>query len=349
MPATNVWVGPTTNALWSNPANWSLGHSPQSTDDLKFGAAFGGTNTNSTDDVSVNVVSIVCDSAFTSTITVNTNINWTAGFVEHYGGLNLQGTNTISAGDHFYEYGVQTAFSTNSSITCGDMNVYGSSGSVIVFGGGGPGVSNLSISAHFRVYAGASLTVGASGASAARLDLNSTVEIQGQATVNAQSLINHTSASSILLSGTMNLFSATVTTVGGINVANGLFVTNGIDTINGSLQNSGGTVRFAGSTHILTINGGFGQFLGSLEMRLQSSFSNDRINASTASLGGNLTVTNLGPPPGIGNIFTLIATSGGVSGMFSTIVWPPAPPGPPPGQWAVIFGNPLLFRIGVTP
>src|SRR5262249_51964400 len=121
VPAHNVWIGPTANALWSNPANWSLGHATQPTDDLQFGAAFGGTNTNSTDDVSVNVVAIVCSFNFTATITVSPNINWTEGFVEHFGGLNLLGNNTISTGDRFFENGVLTTSSNGSSITAGQM------------------------------------------------------------------------------------------------------------------------------------------------------------------------------------------------------------------------------------
>src|SRR4051794_12023595 len=53
-PATNSWIGGGVNTLWSNTANWSLGHAPVAGEDLSFSSLAPAATRNTTDDLAGN-------------------------------------------------------------------------------------------------------------------------------------------------------------------------------------------------------------------------------------------------------------------------------------------------------
>src|SRR5262249_50989301 len=73
-PAANVWQGPA-NGLWSDAANWSLGHTPTTTDTLTFNST--DTN-NSVADLAVTVAGVTL-TGYTGQVSQNTGATVTIG------------------------------------------------------------------------------------------------------------------------------------------------------------------------------------------------------------------------------------------------------------------------------
>ena len=66
--ALNIWQPAGVNLLWSNDANWSLGHKPDNTEDAVFDGSAGGMNQAVTVDVAANVNYLVFRNNYTQTM-----------------------------------------------------------------------------------------------------------------------------------------------------------------------------------------------------------------------------------------------------------------------------------------
>jgi hypothetical protein len=324
----NYWVGPA-GGFWSDPANWSSGHTPQPLDLLVFGGAFG-ANTDSVDDMSdVNVDNITLDVNYTSTLTVDyggNTITSDGGFDQIAGSLVLHVGATLSASDGII-LGGPTAVDPGVTIsTPGSLYVNNSLTLAPdpVFQIGGKAVLNGAV-----YQAGTLNVVGGN-----ELDINGFYNpIAGSLTTVFQAAISVSSSNQIGMEGELDLNSGIFATTNGLKV-DGTLKTFGADMIVGDLENNG-TIVWASTSGFTTLQviGNYSTFLGTLDMRVATGGASDNLSVSgSANLGnaGTLNVTAQGPLV-VGDTFGLITcASGSMTGDFNSFVLPP----PPGSGWA---------------
>jgi hypothetical protein len=322
VPASNIWIG-ASGGNWSSPTNWSLGHIPQGGDTLVFSPGLGGANTNSRADISVNVAGITTNVDYTATITVIANRTVSVGGATFNGGtLQLSGNSALNATGDITNYAsITTTGSLGNTISAGTLYVY-APGSVSP----NAGVTfqpALTVNAGFFQGAGSTLNVGLN--SQTRVDFNYAVTLNGTTNLAPGSRLISNSTSSITVTGVLNFNGSNITTVGGLNLANGILNSNVPgDSVTGNFTNSGGTLQFNGPQHVFTVNGNFTQFIGTTNMRLNDGLSVNGI----ATLQGYLNISNPGSgPPPLGFTRTLISASNGMSVNFTQITFPPLNPG----------------------
>jgi hypothetical protein len=336
----NVWVGPA-GGLWSDPANWSLGHTPQPLDLLIFGGSRG-ANTDSVDDMSdVNVDNITLDWNYTSTLTIDyggNTLTSDAGFDQIAGSLVLHVGATLSANDGII-LGGPTAVDPGVTIsTPGSLYVNNSLTLAPdpVFQIGGKAVLNGAV-----YQAGTLNVVGGN-----ELDINGFYNpIAGSLTTVFQAAISVSSSNQIGMEGELDLNSGIFATTNGLKV-DGTLKTFGADMIVGNLENNG-TIVWASATPFTTLQviGNYSTFLGTLDMRVATGGTSDNLSVSgSAGLGGTLNVTAQGSLV-VGDTFGLITcAAGSMTGNFSTFVLPP----PPGSGWANTIQPSTTFVLTAT-
>jgi hypothetical protein len=326
----NIWVGPS-GGLWSDPANWSLGHTPQSDDLLIFGLISDGgltaANTDSVDDLpNVSVGNITLEADYTSTLTVDggNTLTSAASFDQSAGSLVLHSGATLSAADGII-LGGPTAIESGVTIASTGTLYINKSLTLAPDIIGGKAFLNAG-----AVYQAGTLSV----AGGVELDINGfynpiagslTTVFQGQATISVSS------SNQVGMEGELDLNNGIFATTNGLKV-DGTLKTLGADLIVGNLENNGQIV-WASATPFTTllVNGNYSTDLGTLNMRVASGNLNDSLLVSgSASLGGTLDVIAQGPLT-FGNTFGLITcAAGSMTGNFSSLALPPLPSG---GVW----------------
>jgi hypothetical protein len=333
----NFWIGPTTNALWSNPANWSRGQVPGADDIVTLTGRPGGSNTASVDDIpTLSLTALASDSSYTGTLTLaqGASLTVSSSFL-HYGGLVLEGSNTIAAPNQgINEYGTVLVLGTSNTFAV-QSYILNQQASLAV---SGEGLISYSLTITGNVLQQGSLTVGdLSGSFGAVSISGGSYSLQGVTTLLG-SRLDYTGATQLMLGGTLNLSPNPANPFAGGSVVSssqaiglsGTLTTSGFNEIDSSVNNAG-TLQFAGDqTTFLTITGSYSQLgEGTLNMRVGAMLgSSDALMVGgTANLGGTLNVSVLGPGnvPGQSN-WGLIMAWGGVSGGFDAMSFPPPPP-----------------------
>ncbi len=148
-----------------------------------------------------------------------------------------------------------------------------------------------------------------------------TLQVVGGAGPVADFTNVNASAATLLVGGggTANILSGT-STFGALSMGGGTLT--GTGTISGNVDNSAGTVAPGASPGILTINGNYAQGpLGTLAVEIGGTTAGSQYDqlvvTGSTTLGGTLTTT-LSFVPAASDTFTIIQSSGPVSGAFAT-------------------------------
>jgi hypothetical protein len=329
VPTTNnYWIGPA-YGLWSNPANWSAGHTPSSQDWITFNAS-PGKNTNSVDDLkSVTVQNWVSDPSYTATITLLTGNRVTSTTnVSQYGTLALGPGSTLDSFNYFYANGATTMIGPHMASAAASIIAPHTllNGSLLVTGfssGGGPALTITGV-----VSQAGTLTLGTAGGGAGSLSISGAgynVDTGGLTTLNLGSTLSYSGSTQILDSGTILMLGATLRTASGVSLTGGALDSEARgDAIAGDVTNSG-VLNVTGSPHTLTITGNYTQTgAGTLDLRIDSTGGNYLLSVGgVATLGGTLDVTASGGIAPINESWYLIKTGGGIVRNFATIALPP--------------------------
>jgi hypothetical protein len=328
-PAANVWVGPQ-NGLWSNPANWSLRHAPQTSDSLVFyGPASGigtpGRNTSSVNDLrSVSVFEVRCLPDYTGTITIGPSTGVTTASSSTF-----QGQLLLTAGSRITTNGilrVNGGLTVQGPATLATTSGVVTAGNTVITGGGGvaPG-----------------LTVSGTYTSAGTLSVGlptgpSTLAVSGWCNLNGATNVNHfsrvieTAGAPIVIAGQTTMYGAVLTASNVKTVSGGSIVTtDAIDTVAGSLTNSGKLAFGGPAVHAFTVTGSYNQFLGSLWERVGPVGADRLLVRGQADLANGSLNVGL---TGVGSVFpgfsaVLVHADGGLKGQFGALSLPPAMPG----------------------
>ncbi len=234
---TNTWIGPA-GGFWSNPANWSAGHTPQSTDMLVTGS------TSSTDDLKS--VSVIDWQNNGSTINIGSgnSVNGQQYITNSSGTLQLMPGSTLASGNYIYNYGlINVAGSRMSSptVTINSPNVVLETGSTLNVNGGNPSTPALNIIGSVAQYGalnvGSTITVGT-------LSINGgyVINTGGYTTLYAGSSVKDSGSTALDVEGTLEMRGATLTSSSGVTV-NGVLDSDGAsgttDTVNGNVTVGG--------------------------------------------------------------------------------------------------------------
>ncbi|MBI2753524.1 MAG: filamentous hemagglutinin N-terminal domain-containing protein [Betaproteobacteria bacterium] len=217
--------------------------------------------------------------------------------------LSNSGTNNVSITD-------ANAITIGSSTVGGSFDITATS---VLFSGG------LSVNNY-------SFTGGTYTLSTGTYNLGGTTTVVGAATVVASGATINASGGTINVSGVLNSGTSSLS-VGTLNVLLGGTL-SGTGTIIGNVNNSAGTVSPGASPGILTISGNYVHGpSGVLDMQIGGTIAGSQYDqlvvSGTTTLGGTLNTTLInGFVPAAGNTFTLIQSSGALTGTFGTIVQP---------------------------
>jgi len=249
----------------------------------------------------------------------------TAGVVELNGGTitngTLSGSSVTSTGGAISAIleGAGSFVNTSGTTTFTGLNTY-TGGTVI---NGGTLVANVSVlpgAQTIAIDAPGTLVLDDTGTTL----LDSTVT--GTGTISKQGdglliLLNSTTAAIDLQEGELRL----VNNVGAVTVGNGAIL-SGEATINGNLINNG-TVSAGFSPGTIVVAGNYTQASNAtLVVEFASAVDIDRmIVTGTASLDGTLQLETLGGYNPVGETFTILTATGGVTGTFASITGPNTP------------------------
>jgi hypothetical protein len=198
---------------------------------------------------------------------------------------------------------------------------------------------------------GGTLNVGTTS-SVSRLNVQGAVTISSAGTANLQGgVLSLFPGGAVTVAGALRMYGATLELgAGNLSLSGGTLTSygsssGGADTISGSTLQNNGTLTFAGALHSLLLAMDYVQgSSGTLVMRIQNETAgvdNDTLEIfGAATLGGTLTVNNVGGTLLPGQEWTIITTTLGTVGAFATEN--------PPAGYAVIYvgGN---VRIGPPP
>lgn len=308
---------------------------PQSDDRLYFGPNEGqvGTSNPSTCDMVTTVAQIVVDSNYGSTITVQdtrdiacvASAYGNGGWGMASGTLNLGAADIVLDNDFLF-YGTMNA---TSSLLGGDLSITTTTfisypGSVVNLTG------NLDI--YGMNYQFGTYDIG-DGTSQSILTVHgyNDIDVGGVTDVNQSSKLVVVGGTSMALSGTLNLYGATLD-LSGISAATDLLMNGHLnsygggmgtgDTVLGAVVN-GGVIEFFNGFHTLAITGSYEQSgSGSLQMRMGVNLlsnASDQVSVSgSVTLAGALDVAASGTLPSSGT-WTII-TGGSISGGFNPLL-----------------------------
>jgi hypothetical protein len=256
--SVNQWIGPD-GGFWSDPANWSAGHTPQPTDMLITGS------TSSTDDLSSVTLIDWQNNGSTITIGSGNSVNGQQYILNSASGafLLLPGS-TIASDNYIYNYGFIDAAGSrmmSPTITINSPNVILESGSILTVTGGTPFSPGLNIIGNVSQYGvlndGSTISLGT-------LSINGSyvINASGYTTLVPGSSLNYSGSTALDVEGTLEMQGSTLQSSSGVTV-NGVLLSDGgsgaTDSINGDVTVGGGTFEILGATHTLKLTGNYTQ------------------------------------------------------------------------------------------
>jgi hypothetical protein len=156
-------------------------------------------------------------------------------------------------------------------------------------------------------------------------------DLSNSGTLTVGPAVDANGASSLTLNGNYNQTAGLTQIDGSLTIPNGgVFnlsggTLKGTGTISGSIINTGGTVSPGDSPGVLSITGNYSQDSSS-ELDILITGPNPGTDYSALNMTGSATLDGTlsllfpnGFTPGVGQTFTILTASGGVSGKFATI------------------------------